>query len=130
MNTSLERQLKFVKRESATRLDPRARLISAFDLQRACFEDQGYKLKAGSRELAAGRDAALVIVKTVSMVDRLLTHFGPDVVDRRRLKRVVECLPSDYAEQDYLIGAMDFANQTVHDNVGEVRCGNIQSDRR
>jgi hypothetical protein len=66
MNTKLERRLKFVKREAATRGNPCARLSGEFVLLRACFKDQGYKLKSGSSELAAAAHAARALLATIN----------------------------------------------------------------
>ena len=116
MNTKLERKLKFVRREAATCGNPCARLSGAFVLLRACFKDQGNKLKSGSPELAAAAYAAGKIVGTVSLLDRHMDdYFHLGVLKRRHVDSAIDSLMSEYVNQNHVVGAMDFANEAIQE---------------
>jgi hypothetical protein len=113
MNTKLERQLKFVKREAATRGNPCARLGGAFVLLRACFKDQGYRLKPKSPELAAAVYAARTLIGIIKLLDRHMDDHFQSVLERRELEKAINALTSSYTDQDIVIDAMNFADEAI-----------------
>jgi hypothetical protein len=113
MNTKLERRLKFVKREAATRGNPCARLSGEFVLLRACFKDQGYKPKSGSPELAAAAYAVRALLATIKLLDHHMDDFFRSVLKRREVQKAIDALAGSYTDQDDVIYAMDFADEAI-----------------
>lgn len=111
MKGTLERQLEFVKNGWRIRVDPRARLIVAFELIDACFKNQGYRLSTRSPELAAARYAASVVLRNVNALTQLVEEDewvqGPHL---KQLQKVSEPFDGDVTQEDIVV-AMDLVDE-------------------
>jgi hypothetical protein len=114
MKKTLKAKLTFVRRGAATRLDPRLRMVAAYELVSTYVADQ-----PGTEEFAAARHAALVILQTIGGLNRLLGCFKLPGSDGRELKEQLCSLENELATQADVVAAMTFAEQAVRQMLEE-----------
>jgi len=126
MKNTLTQQLVFLKRGSMRSVDPRARLIGAFQLIRTCPRNQDYQLARGSRELAATRYAVSVVLRNVRVLTRLAERRrwaeGPDL---KELDAMLGLLESGATQED-IVAAMDFVNDSLPKMLEEFSSSELQ----
>lgn len=142
MKAHLKQKRAFVKRGYRTFMDPRARIVSAFDLIKQCFEEGGFSLESDSAEFEAVKFAVLmVILESLFAMSRMRLWDDLQIAKRNasesaagRRTALMEKITSardrlrgeDTSQKD-IVWAMDVLDEAVKDMAARFAVGAVEA---
>jgi hypothetical protein len=142
MKPHLKQKSTFLKRGYRTLIDPRARIVVAFQLIRECFEDRGFWLEPDSAEFKAVKFAVLLVLLESSFaLSRMKLWDDLQIAKRKtpeggagsraaRLDKIAsarERVRGEGTSQQDIVWAMDALNEVVKDMAARFAVGAVET---